>query len=92
MEVFLPLQGISIVDSVTDEGPQPFWWPEADRALFDAIKRHIRPDIPVHELDVNINAPAFAQATTDALLKDARPGIVGVSAPLWSPRCGGGTA
>ena len=31
VEVFLPLQGISIVDSVTDEGPQPFWWPEADR-------------------------------------------------------------
>ncbi len=68
VEVFLPLQGISIVDSVTDEGPQPFWWPEADRALFDAIKRHIRPDVPVHELDVNINDPAFAQATTDALL------------------------
>ncbi len=72
VEVFLPLQGISIVDSVTDEGPQTFWWPEADRALFDAIKRHIRPDIPVQELDVNINDPAFAQATTDALLKMLR--------------------
>ncbi|MAG35598.1 MAG: hypothetical protein CL878_05050 [Dehalococcoidia bacterium] len=69
VEIFLPLQGISIVDSVTDEGPQLFWWPEADRALFDAIKQHVRPDILVHELDVNINDPVFAKETTDALLE-----------------------
>lgn len=69
VQLFLPLQGVSILDSVTDEGPQPFWWPEADRALFDAIKQHIRADIKVHELDVNVNDPAFAKATTDALLE-----------------------
>ncbi|HEX2185024.1 MAG TPA: Tm-1-like ATP-binding domain-containing protein [Chloroflexota bacterium] len=68
VQVFLPLRGVSILDSVTEEGPQPFWWPEADKALFDAIKHHLRPGIPVHELDVNINDPAFAEATAGALL------------------------
>jgi uncharacterized protein (UPF0261 family) len=69
VQIFLPLRGVSILDSVTDEGPQPFWWPEADQALFDAIKQHVRPNVPVHELDVNINDDAFAKATTGALLE-----------------------
>jgi len=69
VQVFLPLRGVSILDSVTDEGPQQFWWPEADQALFDGIKRHIRKDIPVHELDVNVNDPQFASATAGALLE-----------------------
>ncbi len=69
VQVFLPLRGVSILDSVTDEGPQLFWWPEADQALFDGIKRHIRKDIPVHELDVNVNDPQFASATAGALLE-----------------------
>jgi uncharacterized protein (UPF0261 family) len=68
VQLFLPLRGVSILDSATDEGPQPFWWPEADQALFAAIKQHLRRDIPVHELDVNVNDEAFAKATTDALL------------------------
>ena len=49
VQIFLPLRGVSILDSVTDDGPQPFWWPEAYRALFDATKRHIRSDIPVRQ-------------------------------------------
>ncbi len=68
VQLFLPLRGLSVLDSVTEQGPQPFWWPEADRALFDAIKEHIRKDIPVHELNCNINDPQFAQATAGALL------------------------
>jgi len=68
VQLFLPLRGLSLLDSVTEQGPQPFWWPEADRALFEAIKQHVRPDIPVHELDCNINDPQFAQATAGALL------------------------
>ncbi|MFN8537693.1 MAG: Tm-1-like ATP-binding domain-containing protein, partial [Thermomicrobiales bacterium] len=63
--VFLPLQGVSQLDSPGGE----FWWPEADRALYDAIKRHLRPDIPVVELDLNINDPAFADAATARLLE-----------------------
>lgn len=63
--VFLPLKGVSQLDSPGGE----FWWPEADQALYDAIKRHLRPDIPVVELDLNINDPAFADAATARLLE-----------------------
>jgi uncharacterized protein (UPF0261 family) len=62
---FLPLQGVSMLDAPDKE----FWWPEADRALFEAIKAHARPDIPVYELDHNINDDAFADALTDKLLE-----------------------
>jgi uncharacterized protein (UPF0261 family) len=69
VQIFLPLRGVSILDSVTAEGPQLFWWPEADKALFDAIKANVRKDIPVHELDVNVNDADFARATSGALLE-----------------------
>ncbi|MFD1408620.1 Tm-1-like ATP-binding domain-containing protein [Kroppenstedtia eburnea] len=63
--IFLPLQGVSALDA---EGKE-FWWPEADAALFEAIKTHIRDDIPVIELDCNINDPQFAEAASQKLLE-----------------------
>lgn len=63
--VLLPLQGVSQLDSPGGE----FWWPEADAALFGAIKEHIRADIPVIELDLNINDPAFADHAANLLLE-----------------------
>lgn len=62
---YLPLRGVSQLDAPGKE----FWWPEADRALFEAIKGHRRPDIPVYELDCNINDAVFAEAVTDRLLE-----------------------
>lgn len=61
---FLPLQGVSVLDSPGGE----FWWPEANEALFAAIKANVREDIPVYEIDANINDEAFAKAVTDKLL------------------------
>ncbi|MBT5877005.1 MAG: Tm-1-like ATP-binding domain-containing protein [Candidatus Latescibacteria bacterium] len=61
---FLPLKGLSILDSPDGE----YWWPEADRALFDAIRENVRPDITVTELDCNINDPELAEAVTECLL------------------------
>jgi uncharacterized protein (UPF0261 family) len=69
--VFLPLKGISQLDSPGGD----FWWPEADGALFAAIKGHLRPDIPVVELDCNINDPAFADAATARLLEYLRAAV-----------------
>ncbi|SFJ32845.1 Tm-1-like ATP-binding domain-containing protein [Thermoflavimicrobium dichotomicum] len=63
--VFLPLKGISELDSPGNL----FWWPEANQALFDAIKYHLRKDIEVVELDCNINDEEFAQAITNKLLE-----------------------
>ena len=63
--IFLPLKGLSLLGAPGEE----FHWPEADQALFDAIKQHVRDDIPVHELDLNVNDEAFADAMTDKLLE-----------------------
>jgi len=62
---FLPLRGVSVLDSPGGE----FWLPEANQALFDTIKATVRPDIPVYELDQNINDPAFAEAVVHKLLE-----------------------
>ncbi len=63
--VLLPLRGVSQLDS---EG-NPFWWPEADQALYDALKRNLRSSIEVVELDANVNDPAFADAAVAKLLE-----------------------
>jgi uncharacterized protein (UPF0261 family) len=63
--VYLPLRGISVISATG----QPFYWPEADQALFHAIKERLRPEISLYELDVNINDPAFAEAVAEGLLQ-----------------------
>jgi uncharacterized protein (UPF0261 family) len=63
-EVFLPLKGLSMIDAPGGA----FWWPEADLALFESLKKNLKKSIPVHELDLNINEPAFARSCTQALL------------------------
>ncbi len=62
--VLLPLRAISIISA---EGGA-FHWPEADAALFGAIKKHLRTGIPLIEVDAAINDPAFAEACANALL------------------------
>ena len=52
-----------------DAPGKEFWMPEANAALFEAIKAHARPDIQVFELDNNINDDEFARAVTGQLLK-----------------------
>ena len=62
--ILIPLRGVSAIDR---EG-QPFWWPEADRALFQSIRNWIGPDVKLRELDLHINDPLFAQAAAETLL------------------------
>ncbi len=63
--IFLPLKGVSMLDAPGKE----FWWPEANRALFDAIKTHAGAGVEVHELDNNINDDAFADAVSAKMLQ-----------------------
>lgn len=65
----IPLKGVSILDSVKDGQPQLFWNPEADQAFIKGLKSKLKPDIPVVEMDANINDPAFADKSVDMLLK-----------------------
>ena len=63
--VYLPLRGLSVISA---EG-KPFYWPEADRALFDTLKSRLRPDIPCREMDCHINDAPFAEAMARHLLE-----------------------
>jgi uncharacterized protein (UPF0261 family) len=51
--VLLPLKGVSMLDSPGGA----FWDAEADQACYRAIKENLRSDIPVYEVDRNINDP-----------------------------------
>jgi uncharacterized protein (UPF0261 family) len=60
----IPLRGVSMLDA---DG-QPFWDPEADRAMFDAIKANVKRGIPVVEMNNNINEPEFAAKAVEMML------------------------
>jgi uncharacterized protein (UPF0261 family) len=62
--LLLPLGGVSMLDR---EG-QPFHDPEADAALFQALREHVRPPVERVELDLHINDPGFADAVVERLL------------------------
>lgn len=62
--ILLPLKGVSMLDSPGGD----FWDPEADMACFEAIKKDLKPGIPVIELDNNINDPEFADKVAETLL------------------------
>jgi uncharacterized protein (UPF0261 family) len=68
--IVLPLQGVSMLDSVGEDGkPGRFWNPEADQACYDAIKANVNDDVTVIELDHNINDPEFADKCAALLLE-----------------------
>ena len=66
--VLIPLKGISVISTAG----QPFHDPAADHALFETLKSKLRKDIPVRELDNNINDAPFAEACVQALLENIR--------------------
>ncbi len=69
VRVMLPLKGWSMIDSPGG----PFWWPEANEAFRATLKQHLRADIPVLELDVNVNDPLFARTAAENLLQLLSP-------------------
>jgi uncharacterized protein (UPF0261 family) len=69
--VLVPLKGVSAIDK--DGGP--FWWPEADRALFQSLRNWISRSVELVEFDMHINDPPFADAAARTLLR-----LMGVAA------------
>jgi uncharacterized protein (UPF0261 family) len=63
--LFVPLQGLSAID----KKGQPFYLPEANEALFEALRHNIRPPVELVELDLHINDPEFAIAMANRLLE-----------------------
>lgn len=65
VSVLIPLKGVSILDG---DG-EMFCDREADQAMFDAFKSNLRDDIPVVELDCNINDEAFSTKAVEMMLE-----------------------
>jgi len=61
--LFIPLRGVSMI---AVEG-KPFYDPAADEALIGAVKAHLGPNVELHELDMDINDPRFAEAMAERL-------------------------
>lgn len=62
--VLLPLRGGSVISAPGG----PFHDAAADTALFSALKAGLRKDIPVRELDCNVNDLKFAETCANGLL------------------------
>jgi uncharacterized protein (UPF0261 family) len=62
--VILPLAGYSQVGIIG----QPFWMPQADKALFSAIRANLRPEVKLIEMDTHINDPRFAEEAAQMML------------------------
>lgn len=63
--LFVPLKGVSMIDAAG----QPFYDPQADAALFEALRQNVDPaKVELVELDLHINDPAFAEALAGRLL------------------------
>jgi uncharacterized protein (UPF0261 family) len=56
--LYVPLRGVS---AIAVEGG-PFFDPAADEALFTAVRENLAPSVELHEIDTDINDPAFAAA------------------------------
>lgn len=63
--LFIPLKGVSAIDEVG----QPFYWPEANAALFSELRKRIEPSVELVEMDLHINDPRFAEAMAARLLE-----------------------
>jgi uncharacterized protein (UPF0261 family) len=64
--VILPLKGMDKYEQPPDG---PWIDPEADGALFDAIRANLRPDIRLIEIEANINDQQFADATYEEFMR-----------------------
>ena len=61
--LFVPLKGVSMI--ATEGGP--FHDPAADEALFSALREGLAESVELHELDLDVNDPAFADAMANRL-------------------------
>ena len=66
--ILVPLRGVSAID----KDGQPFWWPEADAALFQSLRNWISPHVQLIELEHHINDPHFAEIAVNTLVSMIR--------------------
>ena len=62
--VFIPLQGFSFPDRID----HPHWDPEGNQIFIEALKKDLRDDIPLREIDAHINDPEFIDPVVDEFI------------------------
>jgi uncharacterized protein (UPF0261 family) len=62
VKVLIPLGGWSSLDRKGTD----FYDPELDRTFVDELKKQLKHDIEVREVDIDLDTPEFAQAIVDA--------------------------
>jgi len=65
VEVLVPLRGWSVYGAPGGA----LYDPEGNEALLTALKKRLKPSIPIRELDLSINDPSFADACVEALAR-----------------------
>lgn len=63
--VLIPLKGFCMYC----HPGEPLYDPEGDGMLIDSLKKHLKPQIPVLEVDAHINDPEFADNAASALIQ-----------------------
>ncbi len=69
VRVVLPLRGMSISGLAGGSTHDP----EGDLALFEAMKKGLRPEIPVIEVDAHVNEERFVDRVVEAFLEIMKP-------------------
>jgi uncharacterized protein (UPF0261 family) len=65
VKVLVPLRGVSAIDAVG----KPFYDPNADKKLFDALRSSLKNHVELIELDMHINDVAFAERVASEFLR-----------------------
>jgi uncharacterized protein (UPF0261 family) len=63
--VLIPLKGFCMYC----HPGEPLHDPEGDRMLIESLKKHLKPQIPVLEVDAHINDPEFADTAASAMIQ-----------------------
>jgi len=64
-KVMIPLKGFCMYC----HPGEPLHDPEGDRVLIETLKKHLRPQIPIREVDAHINDPEFADAAAAEMIE-----------------------
>ena len=65
MRILIPLKGWSSADLPGN----PTYDPKEDRLFTEVLRENLRPDIPIVEVDANMEDPEFAAAVVENALK-----------------------
>ena len=79
-EILIPLRGFSMY---CHEG-EPLHDPEGDQGFVESLKKHLKPEIPVTEVEAHINDPAFAQISAAVLTRMIEQSVKAGKGPTQS--------